>query len=123
VSRTPSSDANLQAALANSLERLCRLHQALGNLFTAVGEGTRYRLAENDNCLAGFWIGLLWLTYAATRDEQLCAFIERVRIAHDLGFPFTLSTQPQWQIIHEQAVRRYRLWGGSAPDSWGSCRP
>lgn len=76
MSHTPSCHVDLQAALANLLERLCRLHQAPGNLFPTVGEGTHYQLTENDNWLTGFWTGLLWLAYAATGDEQLRAHAE-----------------------------------------------
>jgi unsaturated chondroitin disaccharide hydrolase len=121
VSHTSSSHVDLQAALADSLERPCRLHRALGNLFPAVGEGTRYRLTENDNWLTGFWTGLLWLACAATGDEQLRAHAEallpsfaewldkRVHITHDLGFIFTLSARAQWQITDEGAARQLAL--------------
>jgi unsaturated chondroitin disaccharide hydrolase len=102
VSHTPSSHIDLQAVLADSLERLCRHHQVLGNLFPTVGEGIRYQLTENDNWLSGFWTGLLWLAYVATGDERLRAhaeallpsFEERldkwVHITHDL-----ISLHPQ----------------------------
>jgi unsaturated chondroitin disaccharide hydrolase len=90
----------LHATLSRSLERVRRHHQALGDLFPTVGEGSRYRLTENDNWLTGFWTGLLWLAYAATGDEDLRAHAknllpsfeerldQRVHITHDLGFPF-----------------------------------
>jgi len=97
-SHTSSSPVDLQAALAGSLERLCRHYQAIDNRFPTVGEETSYLLTENDNWLTGFWTGLLWLAYTATGDEQLRAhaevllpsFEERldkwVHINHDLDF-------------------------------------
>jgi unsaturated chondroitin disaccharide hydrolase len=121
VSRTSSFHVDLQAALADSLERLSCHYQAIGNLFPTVGEGTRYRLTENDNWLTGFWTGLLWLVYTATGDEQVRAhaeallpsFEERldkcVHITHDLGFLFTLSARAQWQITDDQAGRQLAL--------------
>jgi len=76
VSHTPSSHADSRAALADSLERLCRYHQALGNLFLTVAEGTRYQLTENDNWLTGFWTGLLcWRTLR--RATTTCAITPR----------------------------------------------
>jgi hypothetical protein len=79
VSHTPSSHADLRAALADSLERLCRYHQALGTLFPNVAEGTRYQLTENDNWLTGFWTGLLCLVYAETslHTSSLVALLPR----------------------------------------------
>jgi unsaturated chondroitin disaccharide hydrolase len=104
------SSAGFQIALAESLARVRRHHRAFGQRFPTVGEGSRYRLAENRHWLAGFWTGLLWLAYAATGEEDLRdhaeallpSFEERLKnythITHDLGFLFTLSARAQWQV-------------------------
>jgi unsaturated chondroitin disaccharide hydrolase len=110
-----------QAALASSLARIGRQHWAFGDRFPVVGEGTRYQLSENTHWLAGFWTGLLWLTYAATGDEDLrvhaasllTTFRERldkgVHITHDLGFLFSLSARAQWQLAGDEQARALAL--------------
>lgn len=118
---TAPSNTDLHSALSDAPDRVRRHHQALGDLFPTVGEGGRYQLTDNDNWLAGFWTGLLWLAYAATGDEDLRAHAQallpsfekrldgRVHITHDLGFLFTLSARAQWQIAREEAARQLAL--------------
>jgi unsaturated chondroitin disaccharide hydrolase len=113
--------AGFQTALAGSLARVRRHHRAFGQQFPTVGEGSRYRLTENNHWLAGFWTGLLWLAYAATGDEDLRdhaeallpSFEERLKdythITHDLGFLFTLSARAQWQVTGDRAARQLAL--------------
>jgi len=134
--------ASLHEARARSLARIQRHHRALGAQFPTTGEGTRYRLGANDNWLAGFWAGLLWLAYAATGRADLRAHAEallpsfarrleqRVHITHDLGFLYTLSARAQWQLAGDGAARdlalraaadllqRYRPAGGYV-QAWG----
>jgi unsaturated chondroitin disaccharide hydrolase len=134
--------SDLQAALDRLLAQIRRHHRAFGDRFPTIGEGCRYRLAANDNWLAGFWPGKLWLCYAATGDEDLRAHAEallptfeerldrQVHINHDLGFLFSLSARAQWQLTGDararelalQAaralVRRFRPAGGYIQD-WG----
>ncbi len=119
MTRTQSAD--LQTVLEESLARIRRHHQAFGEQFPVVGEGTRYQLAENNHWLAGFWPGLLWLAYAATGDEDLSAHAgsllstfegrldKQVHITHDLGFLFTLSARAQWQMTSDERARRLAL--------------
>jgi unsaturated chondroitin disaccharide hydrolase len=113
--------AGFQTALAESLARVRRHHRAFGQQFPTVGEGSRYRLTENNHWLAGFWTGLLWLAYAATGDEDLRdhaeallpSFEERLKncthITHDLGFLFTLSARAQWQVTGSQRAQKLAL--------------
>ena len=113
--------AGFQTALAGSLARVRRHHRAFGQQFPTVGEGSRYRLTENNHWLAGFWTGLLWLAYAATGDDDLRdhaeallpSFDERLKtythITHDLGFLFTLSARAQWQVTGDRAARQLAL--------------
>lgn len=141
MTRTWSAD--VQTALQDSLARIGRQHRAFGDLFPVVGEGTRYQLSENNHWLAGFWTGLLWLTYAATGDEDLgvhaksllTTFRERldkkVHITHDLGFLFSLSARAQWQLAGDaqardlalraanELVQRYRP-AGRYIQAWGA---
>ena len=118
---TRTQPADLRTARQDSLARIQRHHRAFGDQFPIVGEGARYTLSENNNWLAGFWTGLLWLDYAATGDGDLSAhaesllatFSERleegVHITHDLGFLFTLSARAQWQMTEDERARQLAL--------------
>jgi unsaturated chondroitin disaccharide hydrolase len=113
--------SSLQTALTASLERIRRHHRAFGSQFPITGEGSSYQLAANDNWLTGFWTGLLWLTHAATGDEDLRQHAQdllpsfrerldkRVHINHDLGFLFSLSARAQWQATGEREARELAL--------------
>ena len=119
------TSVSLHQALEASLDRIRRHHRALGDRFPTTGEGCRYRLGANDNWLAGFWTGLLWLAYAATGDRDLRAHAEAllpsfarrleqgVHITHDLGFLFTLSARAQWQLTGDEAARELALRAAS----------
>jgi unsaturated chondroitin disaccharide hydrolase len=137
-----NSRERLLTALDTSLQRLRRCHIMYGERFPTVGEEGRYRLEPNENWLAGFWTGLLWLAYRATADEDLSAHAKdllpsfqkrldhRIHITHDLGFLFSLSARAQWQLTGDAAardlalraaralVRRYRE-RGSYIQAWG----
>lgn len=111
----------LQATGADALDRIRRHHRALGRQFPTVGEGSHYQLSENNHWLAGFWSGLLWLTYAASGDKDVRAHAEsllptfeerleqRVHITHDLGFLFTLSARAQWELTGDERARELAL--------------
>lgn len=85
--------------------------------FPSYGNGeTHYNLTPNQNWLASFWAGLLWLTYAVTQDSSDClaaenllpSFAKRlddgIRLNHDLGFLFTLSARAQYQLAEDKAA-------------------
>jgi unsaturated chondroitin disaccharide hydrolase len=138
----PMTHNDLQAALTGSLERIQRCQGAFDRRFPTVGEGNRYQLAGNNHWLAGFWTGLLWLTYAVTGDRvvqdraqsSLSSFAERleggIHITHDLGFLYSLSARAQWQLTGglaardlalraaQELARRYRPQGGYI-QAWG----
>jgi unsaturated chondroitin disaccharide hydrolase len=107
--------------LEDLLDRIQRQHRSFGDRFPTVGKGTRYTLSENNNWLAGFWTGLLWLAYAVTRDEDLREhaesllftfrdrLAERVHITHDLGFLFSLSARAQWQMTDDEKAQHLAL--------------
>jgi unsaturated chondroitin disaccharide hydrolase len=106
-----------QAIPDGVLARVSRQCHFFGHRFPTVGEGTRYQLAGNDNWLAAFWSGMLWLAYAATGDPglrdqaaaPLPSFAMRLRravhITHDLGFLYTLFAHYAeggilWSTLH-----------------------
>ena len=112
-----NSRERLVAALDASLERISQYHRTFGARFPTMGKMGLYQLAPNDNWLAGFWTGLLWLAYGATEDEDLCAHARellpsfqerldyRIHITHDLGFLFSLSARAQWQCTADDPAR------------------
>jgi len=114
-----STDRHL--ALEYSLARIRRHSRTFGDRFPTIGEGSRYCLAGNDNWLAGFWTGLLWLAYTVTGEGDLRVQAEsllptfrerlekRVHITHDLGFLFTLSARAQWQVTGDEQARHLAL--------------
>ena len=123
---TTTQAVDLRTALEASLGRIRGYHWALADQFPTIGEGTRYQLGPNDNWLAGFWTGLLWLAYAATGDEALRVHAEallpsfrerlekQVHITHDLGFLFTLSARAQWQLTGDPGARDLALQAAEA---------
>jgi unsaturated chondroitin disaccharide hydrolase len=76
-----------------------------------------YATAPNNHWVAGFWPGMLWLAYTATRDPEfrqqaevlIQSFIDRldqrVYLSHDLGFLYTLGVRPAWNLTHNQVAR------------------
>ena len=103
----------------NALERLKNYHYDFGTEFPAYGAGKSYVLTPNQNWLAGFWSGILWLSYAATGDSAFrehaesllptyeARLTERIRLNHDLGFLFTLAARPQYELTghdHSKAL-------------------
>lgn len=110
---------SISDTIQDALARLQRYHNLFGDLFPAYGEGQTYKLTPNQNWLASFWSGLLWLGYAATGATALREHAEallpsytarldkRIRINHDLGFLFTLAGRAQTQLtgdIHSQQL-------------------
>lgn len=103
------------------LQRVQQNSTIFGEQFPTVGDGTIYHLEPNDNWLAGFWPGLLWLTYGATGDQAVAKYAqtllasfekrldEGIRITHDLGFLYTLSARAQWHMLHDEAACQLAL--------------
>jgi unsaturated chondroitin disaccharide hydrolase len=113
------------AILPMATRRIRHNYAAYGMFFPAYGSptmDTAYKLTANQNWLAAFWSGLLWLVAHHSQDPDdvrratslLPSFIKRldddVRLNHDLGFLFTLSARAQWQytadpLAHATALR------------------
>ncbi len=103
-----------QHLLDTAMQRVQQNWRIYGSKFPNYGDGTRYALKENINWVAGFWPGMVWLTYAQTGDEELAGYAaallpsferrldENIHINHDLGFLFTLSAQAQHQLTGDE---------------------
>jgi unsaturated chondroitin disaccharide hydrolase len=116
---------DLHSTLHTLFDRVRRDQAIFGDQYPTVGQGKMYITGPNDNWLAGFWPGLLWLTYAGTNDEtlktdaagRLISFEKRlddmVHITHDLGFLYTLSARAQWQLTGADCARTLALRAAS----------
>ncbi len=99
--------------LKTALERVKNNSQITGDLFPNYSDTTEYNLNENNNWVAGFWTGMLWLAYAQTGDTGLrdCAINllpsfekrldENIHINHDMGFLFMLSARAQSALAND----------------------
>ncbi len=107
--------------LSNALARLRRNIGLFNGRFPQYGDGLTYILNDNVNWLAGFWPGLLWLSYAASAEpvfretavSLLPTFKSRlqkqIHITHDLGFLYSLSARAQWQLTKDTAAAQLAL--------------
>jgi len=90
--------------------------------FPSYGDGNHtYNLTPNQNWLASFWAGLLWLTYSHTQSDELREVAEsllpsfearldkRIHLNHDLGFLFLLSARAQYQLAGEKTAYQLAL--------------
>lgn len=113
-------DTIINTILPQITTRIERNTQQYGNQFPSYGDGNRkYNLTANENWLASFWSGLLWLL--CTQDDRVCetalkllpSFEERldkkIRLNHDLGFIFTLSARAAYQLTGDDAARQLAL--------------
>ena len=119
--RSLTPNAILESVHTALLARVRQHHRTFDNRFPTVGQNHTYALTPNDNWMAAFWPGILWLTYAITRDEAvrdhaaalLPLFRERlerrVHITHDVGFLYTLSARAQWQLTADREARALAL--------------
>ncbi|SEB43134.1 glycoside hydrolase family 88 protein [Paenibacillus sp. GP183] len=96
--------------------------ERFGDLFPHVsGEGV-YQMNPNTEWTAGFWSGLLWLSYQYSGDD---IFREAARSTvasfqhkldqnikldhHDIGFLYSLSSKAQWILEKDEAARKLTL--------------
>ena len=115
------------AIIPSIIERLRANQTVFDGCFPSYGNGDNaYYLTPNENWLASFWSGLLWLTYAVTgvqADQDAAAALlptfaarldKNIRLNHDLGFLFTLSARAQYQLTGDVAARELALRGADA---------
>ncbi len=99
--------------LETALKRVQHNSQIFGNQFPNYSDTAEYNLNENNNWVAGFWTGMLWLSYAQTKDAGVrdCAINllpsferrldENIHINHDMGFLFMLSARAQLALADD----------------------
>lgn len=106
----------LDTQLTNCIKKIEKNMKRFGNQFpSACGTNGQYRLKENDDWTNGFWTGMLWLSYEATKNEKfllqamqnIASFQERldnhfVLDHHDIGFLYSLSAGAGYKITHNE---------------------
>ncbi len=60
--------------LNTAITHVRRNVRLFGERFPNYGEGRQYVLKENNNWVAGFWPGMVWLAYRRTGDPDLSAY-------------------------------------------------
>ena len=100
--------------IPTAIERVRRNAIRFDGKFPSYGDGsTHYRLTPNENWLASFWAGLLWLVYAQTdqtADKKRAVQVlpdfaarltHKIHLNHDIGFLYTLSARAQYQLLDD----------------------
>lgn len=131
-----------ETLLNTAIDRVQQNRRIFGEQFPNYGDDRQYVLKENNNWVAGFWPGMVWMTYAQTGDKALSQYAttllpsferrldENIHINHDLGFLFTLSARAQYQLTGDEVAAALamraaeRLLGRYRPkgryiQSWG----
>jgi unsaturated chondroitin disaccharide hydrolase len=120
--RPPHAETITGTILPTALRRIRQNTATFAAQFPSYGDNAfSYNLTPNQNWLASFWSGLLWLAYTQTNDPADCAAAEvllptfearldqGIRLNHDLGFIFTLSARAQYQLTGSAAARDLAL--------------
>ena len=107
-----------------SIARIQLNFDRFDNQFPSYGDGSSaYHLTANKNWLASFWSGLLWLVAYHTKAPDdianarslVSSFVlrldDKVRLNHDLGFLFLLSSRAHWQICNDESAHALALRG------------
>lgn len=100
-----------------SLHKTLRNTARIGVRFPHASKGGVYELASPEWWTAGFWPGMLWQLYGASGREELKALAEEcelamdavldgfVRLDHDLGFMWTLTSVANYKLTGNEASR------------------
>lgn len=107
-------------ALNRSVEQVRRnLEQFTYHFPFAASENNFYKPIENNYWTTGFWTGMIWLAYEATRENifkyagliQVESFLNRIekRIEvdhHDMGFLYSLSCVAAYKLTGDQNAKK-----------------
>lgn len=104
-------------AWGRSLNKTVRNTARIGSNFPHAGRDGVYDLAEPEWWTAGFWPGMLWLLYNESGKEELKLIAEEceakldrvldayVRLDHDLGFMWTLTSVANYKLTGNETSR------------------
>lgn len=108
--KTAGKQEWLEEAWTKSLEKTQRNSQRIGAGFPHASQEGTYTLEEPSWWTAGFWPGMLWLLYSDSQDNSMKDIAEQceekldavlndyVRLDHDLGFMWTLTSVASYKI-------------------------
>ncbi|MEO3946661.1 glycosyl hydrolase [Gorillibacterium sp. CAU 1737] len=117
ASQVSPSESWVDEAWRRALEKTLTNAKRIGAGFPHASEGGRYGLAEPEWWTAGFWPGMLGLLYSGSGEEELARLAgeceERldsvldgfVRLDHDLGFMWTLTSVASYKRSGSEASR------------------
>nr|WP_099458648.1 glycoside hydrolase family 88 protein [Paenibacillus crassostreae] len=100
----------IEEALEKALKKTQHNSVRIGSGFPHASQGGAYDSAEPYWWTAGFWPGMLWLLYNESGDESLRLIAEQcedrldsvlndyVRLDHDLGFMWTLTSVASYKL-------------------------
>ncbi|KWX85767.1 glycosyl hydrolase [Paenibacillus riograndensis] len=115
--RQMEDTAWVEEAWSKALEKTGINSQSIGAEFPHASQGGKYVLEAPDWWTAGFWPGMLWQFYGECGDESLKAIAERcekrldavldgyVRLDHDLGFMWTLTSVANYKLTGNEISR------------------
>jgi len=104
-------------AWAKSLDKTLRNSVRIGGRFPHASKGGVYELAGPEWWTAGFWPGMLWLLYGESGREELRTLAQEcedqldavldayVRLDHDLGFMWTLTSVANYKLTGSDVSR------------------
>ncbi|ASA24876.1 glycoside hydrolase family 88 protein [Paenibacillus donghaensis] len=107
----------IDEAWRQSLEKTWQNMHRIGARFPHASKGGVYELAGPEWWTAGFWPGMLWLLYGESGRQELKAAAEEceaamdavldgyVRLDHDLGFMWTLTSVANYKLTGSEASR------------------
>lgn len=107
----------VEEAWGKALEKTQRNSLRIGAGFPHASQGGTYVLEQPHWWTAGFWPGQLWLLYNGSKDESLRALAEQceetldqvlndyVRLDHDLGFMWTLTSVASYKLLGSEVSR------------------
>ncbi len=107
----------VEEAWSKALEKTQKNSLRIGAGFPHASQGGKYVLEEPFWWTAGFWPGQLWLLYNESGDESLKAIAEEceqrldavlneyVRLDHDLGFMWTLTSVASYKLLRNEASK------------------
>ncbi|WP_039790311.1 glycoside hydrolase family protein [Paenibacillus riograndensis] len=115
--RQMEDTAWVEEAWSKALEKTGINSQSIGAEFPHASQGGKYVLEAPDWWTAGFWPGMLWQFYGECGDESLKAIAEHcekrldevldgyVRLDHDLGFMWTLTSVANYKLTGNEISR------------------
>ncbi|WP_150266018.1 glycoside hydrolase family 88 protein [Paenibacillus tepidiphilus] len=114
---TTAQQAWVEEAWSKALAKTLNNTKRIGANFPHASQGGKYVLEGADWWTAGFWPGMLWQLYAESGEESLKAIAESceqrldevldryVRLDHDLGFMWLLTSVANYKLTGSEASR------------------